>query len=42
MTALVIRRALIDYARRPLNLALLVAVPAVIVVALAGELATFS
>ncbi|MBF6558595.1 MAG: ABC transporter permease, partial [Acidimicrobiales bacterium] len=42
MTTLVVRRALLDYARRPLNLVLLVAVPAVIVVALAGELASFS
>ncbi|MBF6557838.1 MAG: ABC transporter permease, partial [Acidimicrobiales bacterium] len=42
MTTLVVRRALLDYVRRPLNLVLLVAVPAVIVVALAGELASFS
>ncbi len=42
MTALVIRRALLDYARRPLNLVLLVAVPVVIVMALSGELASFS
>ena len=42
MTALVIRRALLDYARRPLNLVLLVAVPVVIVMALSGELAAFS
>ena len=42
MTALMVRKALADYARRPLNLVLLVAVPAVIVVALAGELASMS
>ncbi len=42
MTALMVRRALADYARRPLNLVLLVAVPAVIVVALAGDLANMS
>lgn len=42
MTALVVRRALLDYARRPLNLVLLVAVPVVIVVALGGELANMS
>ncbi|MBF6558278.1 MAG: ABC transporter permease [Acidimicrobiales bacterium] len=42
MIALVTRRALLDYARRPLNLVFLVAVPVVIVVALAGELTTFS
>ena len=42
MTALLWRRALVDYARRPLNLVLLVAVPVVIVVALAGELANMS
>ncbi|MHB1510066.1 MAG: ABC transporter permease, partial [Acidimicrobiales bacterium] len=42
MTALVIRRALLDYARRPLNLVLLVAVPVVIVMTLSGEFATFS
>ena len=42
MTGLVVRRALLDYARRPLNLVLLVAVPVVMVVALGGELASFS
>lgn len=42
MTALVLRKALADYARRPFNLVLLVAVPAVMVLALAGELASFS
>jgi hypothetical protein len=42
MTALVLRRALADYARQPLNLVLLVAVPVVIVVALSGEFASFS
>ena len=42
MTRLVARKALLDYARRPLNLALLVAVPVVIVLALSGELAAFS
>jgi hypothetical protein len=42
MTSLVVRRALLDYARRPLNLVLLVAVPVVIVVALGGELASMS
>jgi len=42
VTALVIRRALLDYGRRPLNLVLLVAVPVVIVVALSGELVSFS
>ena len=42
MIVLVIRRALLDYARRPLNLVLLVAVPTVIVMALSGELAAFS
>jgi hypothetical protein len=42
MTGLVVRRALLDYARRPLNLVLLVAVPVVIVVALSGELANMS
>src|SRR6516164_552396 len=42
MTALVVRRALADYARQPLNLVLLVAVPVVIVVALAGDLAAMS
>lgn len=42
MITLVTRRALLDYARRPLNLVLLVAVPVVIVVALSGQLASFS
>lgn len=42
MITLVARRALLDYARRPLNVVLLVAVPVVIVVALSGELAAFS
>jgi hypothetical protein len=42
MTALMVRRALADYARRPLNLVLLVAVPVVIVIALAGDLAAMS
>jgi hypothetical protein len=42
MTTLVVRRALLDYARRPLNVMLLVAVPVVIVVALGGELASMS
>ena len=42
MTTLMIRKALADYARRPLNLVLLVAVPVVIVLALAGELANMS
>ena len=42
MTALMMRRALADYARRPLNLVLLVAVPVIIVVALAGDLAAMS
>jgi hypothetical protein len=42
MTALLWRRALLDYARRPLNLVLLVVVPVVIVVALAGDLANMS
>jgi hypothetical protein len=39
---LVVRRALLDYTRRPLNVVLLVAVPVVIVVALGGELASMS
>ena len=42
MTTLVVRRALLDYARRPLNVVLLIAVPVVIVVALGGELASMS
>lgn len=42
MTLLLMRRALLDYARRPLNVALLVLVPAVLVVALGGQLASFS
>ncbi len=42
MIALLIRRALLDYARRPLNLVFLVVVPVVVVVALAGELTSFS
>ena len=42
MTSLVMRRALLDYGRRPLNLVLLVAVPVVIVLALGGELANMS
>jgi len=42
MITLVARRALADYARRPLNVVLLVAVPMVIVVALGGELANTS
>jgi hypothetical protein len=42
MITLVARRALADYARRPLNVVLLVAVPMVIVVALGGELANMS
>ncbi len=42
MTLLVLRRALAEYARRPLNVVLLVAVPVVIVVALSSELAAFS
>ena len=42
MNALVVRKALADYARRRFNLVLLVAVPVVIVIALAGELASFS
>ena len=42
MTTLVIRRTLLDYVRRPLNVALLVAVPIVIVIALAGDLANLS
>ena len=39
---LVIRRALLDYVRRPLNVVLLLAVPVVIVIALAGDLANLS
>jgi hypothetical protein len=39
---LVVRRALLDYARRPLNVVLLIAVPVVIVVALGSELASMS
>ncbi len=42
MTILIARKALADYARRPLNLVLLVAVPVVMVVALQGQLASFS
>lgn len=42
MTALVGRRAVIDYARRPLNLVLLVAVPVVLVFVWGGTLADFS
>jgi hypothetical protein len=42
MTLLVARRALVDYVRRPFNVVLLVAVPIVIVVALAGDLANLS
>jgi hypothetical protein len=42
MTLLLTRRALLDYARRPLNVMLLLAVPAVLVIALGGELASFS
>ena len=42
MTLLLMRRALLDYARRPINLALLVLVPAVLVIALSGELASFA
>ena len=42
MTGLVIRRALLDYARRPLNVVLLFAVPVVIVVVWSGNLAEFS
>ncbi|HET6875276.1 MAG TPA: hypothetical protein VFH70_10880 [Acidimicrobiales bacterium] len=42
MTALILRRALADYVRRPFNVALLVAFPVVMVVALGGQLASFS
>jgi hypothetical protein len=42
MTSLVVRRALLDYARRPLNIVLLAAVPIVIVVALHSERASMS
>jgi hypothetical protein len=42
MIALLTRRALLDYARRPLNLVFLIVVPVVVVVALAGELTSFS
>ena len=42
MTILVMRRALLDYARRPLNIALLIAVPVMLVIALGGDLASFS
>ena len=42
MTALVGRRAVADYARRPLNLVLLVAVPVVLVFVWGGTLADFS
>lgn len=42
MTALVGRRALLDYARRPLNLVLLVAVPVVLVFVWGGPLVDFS
>ena len=42
MTALVARRAVLDYARRPLNLVLLVAVPVVLVFVWGGTLADFS
>jgi len=42
MTALVGRRAVLDYARRPLNLVLLVAVPVVLVFVWGGTLADFS
>ena len=42
MTALMVRRALADYARRPLNLVLLVAVPLVLVFVWGGTLADFS
>ena len=42
MTLLVLRRALLDYARHRLNLVLLVAVPVVIVIAWSGQLASFS
>ncbi|MEL7210178.1 MAG: ABC transporter permease, partial [Actinomycetota bacterium] len=42
MTTLLVSRWLIDYSRRPLNLALLVVVPVVFVVLSAGALADFS
>ncbi|HVT75798.1 MAG TPA: hypothetical protein VHD87_02125, partial [Acidimicrobiales bacterium] len=42
LTPLVARRALLDYARRPLNLVLLVAVPVVLVFVWGGTLADFS
>ncbi len=42
MTALLARRALLDYARRPLNLVLLFAVPIVLVMVWGGTLADFS
>ena len=42
LAALVTRRALLDYARRPLNLVLLVAVPTVLVFIWGGTLADFS
>lgn len=42
MTALMVRRALGDYARRPLNLVLLVVVPVVLVFVWGGTLADFS
>ncbi len=42
MIALLTRRALLAYARRPLNLVLLVVVPVVLVVVWAGTLADFS
>lgn len=42
MTDLVLRRALADYVRRPFNVILLVAFPVVMVVALGGQLASFS
>lgn len=42
MTTLMIRRALLDYARRPLNLMLLVLVPVVLVFVWSGSLVQFS
>lgn len=42
MSVLLLRRALADYARRPLNLVLLVAVPVVLVFVWGGSLAEFS
>ena len=42
LAPLVVRRALADYARRPLNLVLLVAVPVVLVFVWGGTLADFS